>query len=94
MKRFALKTVSTVGYVGVSAGAGWLFGKVFSILFRKIWTEEFKENKPVIFWMSVILYYLLLAAFSVAWALASPLAKIYELVDSKIDDLADEKEWD
>ena len=94
MKRFALKTANTIGYLGASYGAGWLFGKVFSILLRRVWTEEFKMNKPVIFWSTVVLYYLLLIAFSVAWITFSPIVKLYEMVDSKIDELADEKEWD
>lgn len=94
MKRFALKTLNTGCYLASSVGAGWLFGKIFSILFKGIWTEEFKRNKPVIFWGTVVLYYLLLTVFALAWGTILPVAKLYEFIDSKIDELADEKEWD
>ena len=94
MKRFALKTLNGFGWTLSSIGAGWLFGKIFSILFRGIWTEEVKETKPVLFWGTVTLYYLLLAAFSVAWVTVLPVVKIYDWIDSKIDEVADEKEWD
>jgi hypothetical protein len=94
MKRFGLKTLNTLGYWGTSWGAGWLLGKVFSILFGKIWTEEVKETKPVLFWTTAILYYILLAAFSVFWTTMGPIGKLYDKINSKIDELAEEKEWD
>ena len=94
MKRFALKTLATTGHIGMSYVAGYAFGKVLSALFSPVLTEETYESKPVLFWGCFVLYMILLVGFPVVYAFVWPANKIYNKVLSKIDDLADEKEWD
>ena len=94
MKRFMLKTLNYVGYMATSYGAGYLFGRLFSLLFKRIWTEEVLKTKPVLFYGTVILYYTLLTVFAFAWITIIPVKKVFDLIESKIDDYADEKDWD
>lgn len=94
MKRFGLKVANGVGHIVASFGAGFVFGKLMGLIFSRILTEETMESKPVLFWGMYVLYLLLLAGFALTWSLIWPASIIYDWIDKKIDDFADEKEWD
>ena len=93
MKKF-LQVLNAAGYYVGCMAVGYAFGKIFNLLFKGVWTEEYKEAHPVIFWSTVVLYSVALAAFAVVWCFVWPAARLYEWIDSKIDSLAEEKEWD
>ena len=94
MKKFALKTLNKMGYLATNFTAGFLWGKLMSILFSRILTEETMETKPVLFWVMFVLYVASISGFAVAWGIINPFWKLYELIDSKIDPVEDDEEWD
>lgn len=94
MKRKALKGLNWMGYYVASFGCGYLFGKLIGKIFSRVLTEEVMKTKPVLFWGMYILFWILIIGSSIIYAIANPLGKLVDLINSKIDDFADDKEWD
>jgi hypothetical protein len=92
--RHGLKVMNSIGYYMSCGMVGFLYGKLVSFLCRGIWTEEVKDTKPVLFYGSVIAYYISLMAIAIVYVWIWPAGRLFNLLSGKIDEFADGKEWD
>lgn len=94
MKRIGLHVTNWVGFVVANALLGRLWGMLFGFLFRGFLTDEgYAAEHPKKFLLGAI-GIVLLAVLSSFIVIYYPLKALCEFFDKKIDDLADEKEWD
>ena len=94
MKRIALHVTNWVSYLVANALLGKLWGMLFGFLFRGFLTDEgYAADHPRKYLFGVI-GIILLAVLSSLLVIWWPLSKLMEFLDKKIEDVADEKEWD
>lgn len=94
MKRTGLHVTNWVGFVVANAILGKLWGMLFGFLFKGFLTDEaYAEQHPKKYLLGAI-GIILLAVLSSFIVIYYPLRALSEFLDKKIDDLADEKEWD
>ena len=94
MKRMGLHLTNWVGFIVMNSLLGSLWGKLFGFLFEGFLTDEaYAEQNPTKFLLGVI-GIMLLAVLSGLLIIWYPLKFVMEFFDKKIDEFADEKEWD
>ncbi|MBO7449886.1 MAG: hypothetical protein J6U54_05905 [Clostridiales bacterium] len=94
MKRIGLHVTNWVGFVVANAQLGRLWGMLFGFLFRGFLTDEgYAAEHPKKYLLGAIgiVTLCVVSSFIVIYI---PLNALCEFLDKKIDNLADEKEWD
>ena len=94
MKRMALHITNWVTYLVANSLLGKLWGRLFGYLFRGFLTDEaFAEQHPKKYLLGAIGVAILAIASSmlIIWF---PLTQLMNFFDKKIEDFADDKEWD
>lgn len=94
MKRFGLHVTNWVAYVVSCSLLGKLWGTLFGFLFRGFLTDEgYAAEHPKKYLLGAI-GIILLAVVSGMIVVVLPLKLLVNKMDSKIDEFADDKEWD
>ena len=94
MKRIILHVTNWVGYYIAIGTLSDLWGKIFGYLFEGFLSDEgYATEHPKKYLLGVI-GILLLAILSGYVVIYMPLSYLMKKLDTKIEDFADENEWD
>ena len=94
MKRIILHVTNWVGYYIAIGTLSDLWGKIFGYLFEGFLSDEgYATEHPKKYLLGVI-GILLLAILSGYVVIYMPLSYLMKKLDNKIEDFADENEWD
>lgn len=94
MKRIILHVTNWVGYYIAIGTLSDLWGKIFGYLFEGFLSDEsYAAEHPKKYLLGVI-GILLLAILSGYVVIYMPLSYLMKKLDNKIEDFADENEWD
>lgn len=94
MKRFALHITNYVGYLTACGVLGSLWGRLFGFIFEDFLSDEDYAVEHPKKWILGFFAILILAFISGYLLIKKPLDWLVSKFDKKIDDFADEKEWD
>ena len=94
MKRMGLHLTNWIGFIVANAMLGRLWGMLFGYLFKGFLSDEaYAANHPKKFFLGTV-GIMLLASVSSVVVIYYPLKRLCEFFDKKIEDFADDKEWD
>ena len=91
MKKIVLKVLNWIACFGVSAGTGYLLGKIASWLLTKIGVnEEFAEAHPWRTFILILLAWILIVVAPGLLLVNKVINPISNWIDDKIDDMDDD----
>lgn len=94
MKRVAMHLGNYAGYLSACGLVGYLIGRIFRFLFKDFLTDEdYAQSNPVKYLLGVF-GILAISMLLTTCVILYPLEWIRNKLESKIDDFADDKEWE
>lgn len=95
MKKNFLRGANYGGYILGCMVEGTAIGTIIRKVFSRVLTEEVKKTNPKLFYVMTVLYVAtIVGGCGLSFLISQELYKLTEKIDSKIDDLAEEKEWE